>query len=228
MAYRKKAGFILKHQPDIVIVPECEHPDKLKFNKDTPAPKSILWYGTNQNKGIGIFSYSNYKLKLLKVHNPDIKFILPVAVTNGAFNFTLFAIWAYNPLDKDYNYIGQVWKAINHYQRLLKSKNVILAGDFNSNVFWDKLKRKTNHSMVVEQLAALNIFSTYHSHLNIAQGAEAHPTFFLYRHLNKPYHLDYCFASANLLKKIETVEIGTHEDWAKHSDHSPLIVSFKI
>jgi exodeoxyribonuclease III len=39
MAYRKKAGFILKHQPDIVIVPECEHPDKLKFNKDTPAPK---------------------------------------------------------------------------------------------------------------------------------------------------------------------------------------------
>ena len=68
------------HQPDIVIVPECEHPDKLKFNQDTPAPKSILWYGTNQNKGLGIFSYSNYKLKLLKIHNPDIKFILPIAV----------------------------------------------------------------------------------------------------------------------------------------------------
>ena len=228
MAFRKKAGFILKHLPDILIVPECEHPDKLIFNKDIPPPTDVLWYGTNKNKGLAIFSYSNYKLELLKVHNPEIKFILPVAVTNGAFNFTLFAIWAYNPFDKDYNYIGQVWKAINHYQPLLKSKNVILTGDFNSNVFWDKLNRKTNHSMVVEQLAALKIFSTYHFHLNIKQGAEAHPTFFLYRHLNKPYHIDYCFASANLLKKIENVTIGSHKDWAKLSDHSPLMVSFKV
>lgn len=43
MAFRKKADFILTHKPDILIVPECEHPDKLKFNTDIPKPTDILW-----------------------------------------------------------------------------------------------------------------------------------------------------------------------------------------
>ena len=185
MAYRKKAGFILTHKPDILIVPECEHPDKLKFNTDTPIPTDILWYGTNQNKGLAVFSYSKYKFRLLDIHNPDLKTILPIAVTGGSSDFTLFAIWAYNPQDTDYMYIGQVWKAIHYYESILKDKNIILAGDFNSNVIWDKLHRKISHSMVVEKLSSLNIFSTYHTHLNLAQGVEEHPTYFMYRHQNR-------------------------------------------
>ena len=46
MAFRKKADFILTHKPDILIVPECEHPDKLKFNKETPLPSDV--YGIEQ------------------------------------------------------------------------------------------------------------------------------------------------------------------------------------
>jgi len=227
MAYRKKAGSILVHKPDIVIVSECEHPGKLKFNTGTPVPTDMLWHGANPNKGLGVFSYTNYKLKLLDIHNLDLKTILPVLVSTGSFEYILFAIWAYNHSDKDYNYIGQVWKAIHYYEHLLTGKNIILAGDFNSNVFWDKLNRKSNHSMVVEKLASLNIFSTYHTHLKIAQGKEMHPTYYLYRHRNKPYHIDYCFASADLIRKIETVEIGTWKQWAHHSDHIPVIVSFR-
>jgi exodeoxyribonuclease III len=228
MAYRKKATLILANEPDVVVVPECEHPEKLKFDPGTAIPTDILWQGTNQNKGLGIFSYNNYKLRLLDIHDPNLKTILPIAVTGGSFDFTLFAIWAYNPLDKDYNYIGQVWKAIHHYESTLKGKPVILAGDFNSNVFWDKLNRKSNHTMVVEKLTSLNIFSAYHIHKNLPQGKEAHPTFFMYRHQNKPYHIDYCFASVDLIDKLERVEVGTFDQWAKYSDHNPLIVSFKL
>ncbi len=54
MPYRRKAPFILGYKPDIVIVPECEHPNKLKFNSSTPIPTDILWWGTNQNKGLGV------------------------------------------------------------------------------------------------------------------------------------------------------------------------------
>jgi exodeoxyribonuclease-3 len=228
MAFRKKAKFILAHQPDIPIVPECEHPDKLKFSAGTAIPTDILWYGDNQNKGLGIFSYGKCKFRLLGAHNVDLKNILPIAVTEGPIDFTLFAIWAYNPLDKDYNYIGQVWKSIHHYEKILKGKNIILAGDFNSNVIWDKLHRKSSHSMVVEKLKSLRIFSTYHAYFNCVPGMETHPTFFLYRDQNKPYHIDYCFASAGLIKKLGQVEIGPFEDWSQHSDHNPLIVSFKI
>jgi exodeoxyribonuclease-3 len=43
MAFRKKAEFILKEQPDILIVPECEHPDKLIFKSDVTKPKQRNW-----------------------------------------------------------------------------------------------------------------------------------------------------------------------------------------
>lgn len=226
MAYRKKADFILTHEPDILIVPECEHPDKLKFNANTPAPTDILWHGINQNKGLAVFSYSNYKLRLLDIHNAEIKTILPIAVTGGAFDFTLLAIWAYNSKDPNYKYIGQVWKAIEYYESILINEKVIIAGDFNSNVIWDKLNRRITHTMVIEKLKTLNIFSAYHAHLNIGQGVEEHPTYFMYRHIIKPYHIDYCFASADLIKKLDRIEIGTHEQWTKYSDHSPLMISF--
>jgi hypothetical protein len=40
--------------------------------------------------------------------------------------------------------------------------------------------------------AAKGIESVYHKYFEQQQGKEAHPTFYLYRHQNKPYHMDYC------------------------------------
>jgi exodeoxyribonuclease III len=226
MAYRKKAAFILAHQPDIVVVPECECPEKLQFTKGTPLPNDMVWYGANKNKGLAIFSYSKYKLKLLDCHNPAFKNILPVAVSAGKMEFILFAVWANHPADKDGAYVTQVWKAIHHYDALLNNKKTILLGDFNSNTIWDRPKREGNHSAVVKKLAAKKIFSTYHTFYGQEQGKEMHPTQFMYRHQDKPYHLDYCFASAYFIKKLINVEVGTYNDWKHLSDHKPVIVSF--
>jgi exodeoxyribonuclease-3 len=228
MAFRKKANYILKHSPDILVVPECEHPDKLKFEKGTPIPTDIFWHGANSNKGLGVFSYSSYKFRLLDIHNPAFKNIFPLEVTGAKFHFTLFAIWANNPQDKDGQYVTQVWKAIRHYDSLLSSSKTILAGDFNSNTIWDRPSRIGNHSDVVERLGSKKIFSTYHSFFAQAQGKEKHPTFFTYRHKDKPYHLDYCFASEDLIKKITKVEVGKYKDWTRYSDHKPLSVTFDI
>ena len=70
MAFRKKADFILTYKLDILIVPKCEHPNNLKFNLHSPKPTDVLWLGTNQNKGLAIFSYTNLKFKRLDTHNP--------------------------------------------------------------------------------------------------------------------------------------------------------------
>jgi len=226
MAFRKKASHILELQPDILIVPECEHPDRLKFGVDTKLPTEVIWYGENTNKGLGVFSYSNYKLKLLKIHNPLFKNILPIKVTGEQESFMLFAIWANNPADKDGAYVTQVWKAINYYQKLIKRTNTILAGDFNSNSIWDRPRRIGNHSDVVSFLAKKKIFSTYHTFSEQTHGKETHPTQFMYRHENKPYHLDYCFASSDFISRMKHVEIGRYEDWRALSDHKPVIVEF--
>lgn len=226
MAFRKKADYILSYKPDILIVPECEHPDKLKFESDTPKPNEILWYGENKNKGLGIFSYSDFKIKLLKTYNPELKFIIPIGVTGGEYHFTLYAIWANNTADSDGQYIEQVWKAIHHYKNHLKNKSVMLIGDFNSNTIWDKKHRSGNHSNVVNFLEGMRIYSTYHLHNKKIQGKELHPTLYMYRHLDRPYHIDYCFVSEDLTKQIKSVEIGEFQSWVKYSDHVPLIVTF--
>lgn len=228
MAYRKKAPYILEQHPDILVVPECEHPDKLKFDSGTRLPTDVFWFGANHNKGLGVFSYGNDRFHLLDVHNPDFCTVLPLAVTGGEVDFTLFAIWANNPLDRNFQYVGQVWKAIKYYDAILKNERTILAGDFNSNTIWDRPNRESNHSAVVDILAQKGIYSTYHRQLNQVQGKEEHPTLFLYRHKDKPYHLDYCFASADFIRKLKHVEVGTHEDWAHHSDHTPLSVTFDL
>lgn len=226
MAFRKKADFILTFQPDILIVPECEHPDKLKFSEDTPKPSDILWFGSNQNKGLGIFSYSKYKFKLLKNHNAELKMIIPIAVTGGHFDFTLFAIWANNPNDPDGQYVEQIWKALKYYEKQLTNKKAMLVGDFNSNTIWDKKRREGNHSTVVKFLADKGIISSYHAFHQQMQGKEQHPTIYLYRHKDKPYHIDYCFVSDHFANRIESVEIGDYDNWMRYSDHTPLMVTF--
>lgn len=226
MAFRKKAALILAHKPDILVVPECEHPDRLIFPFDTPKPTDTLWFGQNQNKGLAIFSYSDFRFTVLDTHNQDLQMIIPIAVTGGQFDFNLFAIWANNPNDRDGQYIEQVWKAVHHYDSLLTDTKTFLVGDFNSNKIWDRKHRESNHSNVVKLLEDKGIFSTYHLHHKQTQGTEEHPTLYMYRHRDKPYHIDYCFASADMVKKLQSVEIGDYDFWTKYNDHVPVIVTF--
>ena len=225
MAFRKKADFILKHKPDILIVPECEHPDKLKFSTDTPKPNDILWFGTNQNKGLGIFSYGDFKFKLLETHNPELKLIIPIAVTSSQYDFTLYAIWANNPNDPDGQYIEQVWKAIHYYGNHLTNKKTMLVGDFNSKTIWDRKHRASNHSNVVKILEEKGIYSSYHLHHKQIQGKN-NIQHYMYRHKDKTYHIDYCFVSADIADRLQSVEIGDYDYWIQYSDHVPVIVTF--
>ena len=198
-----------------------------QFAQGLPLPTDCLWHGNNPHKGLGVFAYNGYQLQLLDCHKPEFKNILPIAVTGGAVDFMLFAIWANNPEDKDGPYVTQIWKALKHYDHLLSPTKTILIGDFNSNTIWDKPRREGNHSDLVAKLEAKQIFSTYHTYYNQEQGKEAHPNFYLYRHQDKPYHLDYCFASADFIKTLKGMEVGTYEDWTMYSDHKPLMVEFE-
>jgi len=226
MAFRKKAEIILKHKPDILIVPECEHPDKLIFKNVKLQPKEVLWYGHNPNKGLAIFSYSDFKLKVLDVYDDSYKLIIPIKVSNINIDFNLFAIWANNPTDPDGQYVTQIWKAIHYYDNLLTNKQTILIGDFNSNTIWDRPRREGNHSTVVDYLNKKGIHSLYHKHFKQIQGKEKHPTLYMYRHKNKPYHIDYCFASKAIADKLRSVKIGAYDYWMQYSDHVPVIVTF--
>jgi endonuclease/exonuclease/phosphatase family metal-dependent hydrolase len=55
------------------------------------------------------------------------------------------------------------------------------------------------------------------------QGEELQPTFYLYRNLSKPYHIDYAFLPKMLLTGA-SISIGNNEEWLEISDHMPLII----
>ncbi|MEP0212826.1 MAG: hypothetical protein ABJD66_06415 [Cellulophaga sp.] len=91
MAFRKKAEFILNENPDIIVVPESESPEKLKFKKGIILPSDIFWYGDNPNKGIGVYSYSDFKISISDLHNPDFRYVIPLSIRNkdieSSYNF---------------------------------------------------------------------------------------------------------------------------------------------
>lgn len=219
MAYGKKAESIAKYCPDLVVVPECEH-----FGKETV---KNLWFGDNHKKGIGIFSYSDFELQLSKKYDPSFKYVIPVEVT-GPSEFTLIAIWAMNNSeDVRKRYIGQVYSALNYYKELL-DKPAIIIGDFNWNAIWDiksSYPLYGNLTDVVRILNVRDIKSVYHEFFNEHFGSETKPTFFMYHDHEKPYHIDYCFASSIL--EVSNVEVGNFDEWVMSSDHMPIIVTFK-
>lgn len=226
MAFRKKNAEILNLKPDILIIPECENEKRLQFGKLTPVPNDFLWFRENENKGIGVFSYSDYNFSLIE-YSTKFKYVIPIEV-KGANNFNLFAVWAMDNKDKwSERYIAQVWLAINHYEGLLDNSSLLI-GDFNSNQIWDSFSRLASHTDVVAYLHARSIHSLYHRKYLHKQGEEKHPTLYLHRKQEKPYYIDFCFASENLLINGFDISVGEFEDWISLSDHVPLIIDFKL
>jgi exodeoxyribonuclease-3 len=224
MAFRKKNEKILSFKPDILIISECENEIKLKFDVLTAKPNDFFWYGDSENKGIGVFSFSEYKFELIEQFNPSFRYIIPLKAKSEKDEFILFVIWAMGNKDNyEARYIAQIWLAINYYNDLL-DKPSILIGDFNSNKIWDQKKRLGNHSDVVNFLQLKKIISLYHSHFKENQGEESNPTFYLQKNSNKSYHIDYCFASENILLNGFKFSVGNFEDWSSLSDHVPIFI----
>jgi exodeoxyribonuclease III len=221
MAFRNKNARIIDYKPDILIVQECENESKLKFGELTPIPNDFIWVGDNSNKGIGIFSYLNYKLELHNEFNSNFRYIIPLKVT-GDRNFNLLSIWAMNSKEK---YVGQIWQVMNHYQKLLGDESMLIE-DFNSSTLFDYNKSNAikKHSDVVNYLNDKNITSLYHAQYNERQGEETKPTYFIRRNIKTSYHIDYCFSSGGLVSNGSNFTIGDYKDWIDLSDHSPIII----
>lgn len=224
-ALRNKFATLNEIKADIYIVQECENPTLTNSPEYKKWSKNHLWLGDNKNKGIGIFAKQSIKLDRLPWTNEykdhTVKHFLPCRVNS---NFDLLAVWTHKNNSPNFGYIGQFWKYLQVNSN--KFENIIIAGDFNSNVIWDQWDRWWNHSDVVKQLRNQGIESLYHLNSGELQGKETKPTFFLQRKLEKPYHIDYFFGSKKFQKELSQLTIGNIEKWLEISDHLPLTAEF--
>jgi exonuclease III len=218
-AFTRKAERIFSDAPDIAVIQECSNRSAEIVAHEGYRAR---WFGTNANKGLGVFYRKDWQLRLLA--QPEQTWIVGFRV-RGSEKFTLIAIWACAVKGKRLDsYVGQIHRSLVLHPRWFKSGPVVMTGDFNSNAIWDK-NRLENHSSMVSALREHGLMSAYHDTHNEKHGSESKPTFYLYRRPDKKYqyHLDYVFVPTAWRSRM-TMQVGNHADWSSMSDHCPLTV----
>ncbi|MBQ8761831.1 MAG: endonuclease/exonuclease/phosphatase family protein [Clostridia bacterium] len=211
--FREKYKYILEENADIYVIQECENP--LNYLKEFKGFYSkYKWYGENNNKGLAIFVKDNIHIQTNEWPYYCLRHFISVKINN---KFDLVGVWASPPHIEEY-FIYQAIN-INNY-----SENTIIIGDFNSNAIWDKKHQRRNHTAVVNELQNINIVSAYHYFMKEQSGKETQPTFYLYRHYDKPYHIDYCFGNPKHFKSFDILE---YKKWIQFSDHLPIKIEIK-
>ena len=223
MRFRDDYAYALSYKPDIMIIPECESLDKI----EAPQISDSYWIGDNVSKGLGVFTFNDFKIDLYDKYTNRYKYILPLVISKNDVSYNLIAVWTKKVEEKKknhINYIRQLHLALKEYESFINDGNVIIAGDFNSNLIWEKTGVDQNHQDVLDMLHNKNIHSSYHHFYREEQGKETKGTYFHYHKEERPFHIDFCFLSKNILNDIKNVEIGKFKDWIHLSDHVPLIV----
>ena len=223
-ALRNKFHTLATFDADLLVVQECEDPARSTHDGYRHWASNYLWVGDNKNCGLGIFARPNVRLEKLSLECGLLELFLPCQI-NG--NACLLAVWTKQANSPTFKYIGQLWKYIELHRDSLTKMPLLVVGDLNSNVRWDKWDRWWNHSDVVRELESLGAQSAYHHARSVAQGAEPEPTFFLQRNIQKPYHIDYAFLPSAWLDGC-SVTIGDAAEWIRLSDHMPVRVAFNL
>ena len=239
-ALRKKLAEIDSLDADVYIVQECENPaDSTAAYQDWAG--DCLWIGKSKSKGLGVFPKKGNKVvaanwqgtyevpgssrecNAARWTSSDLQFFLPFTLND---KWSILGVWTKGSDNQVFGYIGQLWKYLQIHRDQLSGPRTLVIGDFNSNAIWDKSDRWWNHSDVVRELADLGIHSVYHAAHDERQGEETTPTFFLYRDRERPYHIDYAFASRDILEKCQ-LGIGQADTWLRASDHMPVQVNVR-
>ena len=221
MALARKAPSLLALRPDIAVVQECS---KKSVDVISSHGFSGLWFGADPNKGLAVFCSTHFKVQAVdKVFG---KWVIPVRVC-GAVDFNLLAVWACPVGTKRAdNYIGEVHRCLVQHGDWFSNAPVVAAGDFNSNSQWDKSHPGRSHTEVVRLFEGHGLISAYHTHQGEKQGAETRPTYYFYRHQDKPFHIDYVFVPRGW--KLKSVEVGSFREWGQLSDHVPVVVDVSV
>lgn len=210
--FREKYKAIQLLDADIYVIQESENPRKY-IEEFEGFFTNYIWFGEDQNRGLAVFAKPDIKLLQLNWPSYGLRYFVPIEVNN---DFILLAVWTSKSSYIEGYY---VYQSIN----IDKFKeNIVIIGDFNSNVKWDKDHGIRNHSAVIRDLKELGILSAYHYITRDVEGKEKQPTFYQSRKNGKNIfnHIDYCFTRAENIKDFKVFDLS---DWIKYkTDHAPI------
>ena len=233
MALHRKFEALLALKPDIAVISECAEPARLEARGLDCGAGQPLWIGDNPNKGLAVFAFNGYRMRIADDYQATLRWIAPVHV-EGPQSFNLLAVWAQNLSGgvSRKKQSGPFRRALSRYRDLLSDGPAFVAGDLNNNVIWDRPGWRINHAVAVDKLAALGLVSAYHERNGEPQGGETMPTIY-WRDRTKDgptYHLDYIFMPRDRLDRVREFHVGSFEDWCGNrlSDHVPVVLDIDL
>lgn len=234
MALHKKAHLLEALAPSIAILPESAHPDRTRTALEaigaTKSSTSIQWAGANLNKGLSVVAFDGWDLRLDDSFDDGYQWVLPVHAI-GPRRIRLLAVWDMGNRGRGHQSArqwGSCRASLAHYAEFLAgdADAVVISGDFNKSVVWDKPRKKVKFGAFVSDLKSHGFASAYHLKRGCEQGAEPEPTLWWMRDVNKRYHIDYTFVRP--AETIQDVTVGSGQDWISHSDHPPMTVDLRL
>ena len=228
---RTKLPMILTEEADVYCFQETETPGKW-FTKYTEGFHAPIFINDNKNKGICVLVRKEIRLETVKwsglftqcyygdIKDKTIKYFLPFKV-NG--KYTIINCWCHKNNSEHFAYNGQLWKYLIENSHNIDDGTIFI-GDFNANAIWDSEDCWWNMTDNNTILNEHGLFSAYHLFSKEMFGRESKPTFLLYRHKDRPYHIDYAYAAPEYQLSFKIL----HEDeFIKYSDHLPIVLEVR-
>ena len=208
---------------DVAVVQECEDPARCSDDGYKAWAINHYWIGNLKHKGLGVFLNESLSAELMEIPETSQKLFLPLQLSDGT---QVLAVWAMNAENRQDGYVAQIHDYLESNSRYFNWERLIIVGDFNSNAKWDGKRELRNHGNLVKKCDGFGLQSLYHYQESEHHGAEKSSTFFMYRHKDKPYHIDYIFLP---VKKLvgSRIELGQAQEWLQYSDHVPLFADLE-
>ena len=148
MALHRKFEALLALKPDVAVISECAEPARLEAHGLDYGAGRPLWIGDNPNKGLAVFAFNGYRLRIADDYQATLRWIAPVRV-EGPQSFNLLAVWAQNLSGgvSRKKQSGPFRRALSRYRDLLSDGPAFVAGDLNNNVIWDRPGWRINHAV---------------------------------------------------------------------------------
>jgi len=230
MALHSKLDALDALKPDVAVISEMARPEIVARKAGGVNLDSAFWDGAGDNKGIGVLTNGCYRAEVDSSYQPENSYVVPLRVS-GTLSFNLLAVWSHNNRKQKGRRTrpGPILRALEASAGFCREGPLIVAGDFNNHVIWDKPGKPNNMAAIADALAEFGLVSAYHASRRVGLGEEPEPTlYWRNRTADGPsYHIDYVFIPADWAVAGFSFEVGGYADWVGNglSDHVPLVLT---
>ncbi len=222
--FRCKFGHLERLQPDIAVIQEVG--EKCLERAGLHDRSRSHWVGDTGQKGLAVIGYGEWKLSDVPARASE-RWFVPCSATNGRETVNLVGAWLNPAKWEPQDYVSPTLRALDQLSDFISSGPRIVAGDFNQSTRLDNKYRLAAGRRFLDTrnaLASYGLTSAWHALHSDEHGDEKGHTYYHYYKEENKFHIDFVFGSPDL--KVQKVEIGSYEKYAKISDHMPLTVDY--